>query len=309
MFTSYVGVLLFFYVNYFILIPKLYFKKKILLFIVSILAFFLMVHNVPTMVFGRHKGGPEHNQARMQPPRSNDHGPFEPGNRKPPVLPENIYFQFFFITFLSIIIRVNLRLKEAENEKLKSELAYLRGQINPHFLFNTLNSIYALTLEKSDEAPNAVVKVSHLMRFVISESSKEFVLLKKELEYLENFVGLQKLRLTDKTKLEFKIIDQSVDQLKISPLLLISFVENAFKYGVNPEVESFIKILILAEKNILTMTAENTIVANVDGLEKTCIGIQNTRKRLEMVYPKMHKLDISEDNDIYSVNLTIQLND
>lgn len=304
MFTSYIGVLLFFFINYFILIPRFYFKKKYFLFAFSILAIFLIVDNVPKMIF---EPGKPSNKLKIE-----DMKPFEiqknNGPRTTPYLPENIFFQFFLIVFVSLLLRVNMRLKETENAKLQSEIAYLKAQINPHFLFNTLNSLYALTLEKSDEAPGAVVKLSKLMRYIISESSKDFVSLDHELEYVRNFVGLQKLRLTSKTLMNFEIINQDKNKLQIAPLLLISFVENAFKYGVNPDMESFIGILINIEQGLLEMIIINSKVADADEQEKNGVGISNSRKRLEMLYPHKHQLNISETSTEYKVKLKINLN-
>lgn len=305
MFTSYLGVLIFFFINYFYLIPKFYFRKKYLLFAGSIIFIFLIVHNVPTLIFENEKE--IHERPIPKDGNIKPHFRGQPDARHAPFLPENIFFQFFLIVFISLLLRVNARLKEAENERLRTEVAYLKAQINPHFLFNTLNSLYALTIVKSNDAPDAVVKLSDLMRYIINESSKDFVELCKELEYVKNFVGLQKLRLTENTDLKFEIKNDDNNSLVIAPLLMISFIENAFKYGVDPDNESLIAISIIVEKKVLNLKVTNTMVMNTYESEKNGIGIHNSKKRLELIYPQSHNLRITEDQKYFEVKLTIEL--
>ncbi|WP_170234670.1 histidine kinase [Chryseobacterium hagamense] len=182
MFSSYVGILFFFYLNYFYFIPQLYFRKRYILFVIALIMMFLILDNLPTMIFAHWNGffqevkpvgGPLFHPSDIGPPRE--------ANKKPIRLPENIFFQFFLIVFISLLLRVSMRLKETETEKLKSEVAYLKAQINPHFLFNVLNSIYALTISKSAEAPDAVLRISSLMRYLTNDSSKDFVPVNDEL--------------------------------------------------------------------------------------------------------------------------------
>lgn len=274
------------------------------MFVASIIFIFLIVDNVPTMVF--EKNG--HIFEQGKPNKKNMPPDFKGDPRHAPFLPENIFFQFFLIVSISLLLRVNNRLKESENDRLRSEIAYLKAQINPHFLFNVLNNLYALTIVKSNEAPDAVVKLSNLMRYIINESSKDFVTLDKELEYIKNFIGLQKLRLTDKTRLDFEIKNNQKGSLVIAPLLMISFIENAFKYGVNPDKESVIIICITIEGKTVNLIVKNTIAADVCESEKNGVGIYNSSKRLEMIYPQKHKLTINESQDYFEINLIIELN-
>ena len=130
------------------------------------------------------------------------------------------------------MLKINSRLKLAEKEKVNAELSYLKAQINPHFLFNTLNSIYSLAIEKSDYTATAVVKLSSMMRYVITDASHKFVPLEKEINYISNYIELQKLRIDSSIKLMYTVTGDISDK-KIAPLVLISFIENAFKYGVN----------------------------------------------------------------------------
>lgn len=303
MFTSYIGVLAFFYINYFYLIPQFYFRKKYFSFAASIIFIFLIVHYVPTLIFEKH-----HEMHRGLPPiyRPIDLGS-RPSRNHPPIMPENIFFQFLLIVFISLLLRVNARLISSENEQLKTEVAYLKAQINPHFLFNTLNSLYALTITKSNDAPDAVIKLSALMRYTINESSRDFIELEQELDYIKNFVGLQKLRLADHTRLEFNIKNNSQESLLIAPLLMISFIENAFKYGVDPDKESAIVINITVEKTILNLKVKNTIVQQAYNTEKNGIGIYNSKKRLELIYPESYKLIITENGKYFEIDLNIEL--
>lgn len=194
-----------------------------------------------------------------------------------------------------------------QSEKLKTEVAYLKAQINPHFLFNTLNSVYALTLEKSDLAPEAILKLSSMMRYVVSESSRETVSLEKEIDYIKNYISLQQLRMDVEAALSF-IITGNPRGKSISPLLLIPFIENAFKYGLNPEEDSFVTINIDITDDELKLNIENSIV-NMDfpQEEKTEQGIENTRQRLAYLYPDKHKLHIFDTGHTFTVNLSIIL--
>lgn len=126
--------------------------------------------------------------------------------------------------FLSLLLRINKQLKESEEEKLKAEVSYLKAQINPHFLFNTLNSLYALTIEKSDYAPDAVIKLSNMMRYVVTESTNDFVSLEREISYISDFIDMQRLRISDENKLEY-IIKGDTKGRKIAPLVIIPFIE------------------------------------------------------------------------------------
>ncbi len=309
MFSSYVGILFFFYLNYFYFIPQLYFRKRYILFVVALIMMFLILDNLPTMIFAewdgffkkvKPVGGPSYHPHDKNIPHGN--------NRKPIWLPENIFFQFFLIVFISLLLRVSMRLKETETEKLKSEVAYLKAQINPHFLFNVLNSIYALTISKSDEAPDAVLRISSLMRYLTSDSSKDLVLVNDELNYIKDYVALQKLRMTANTHLIFRADKDFSHQLQIAPLILISFIENAFKYGVHPDMLSEIQIVITISSNVLILKVYNTKAVEPDDEEKNGIGIHNTQKRLNLLYPDEHKLTISENYNSYFVELTLNLN-
>ncbi|WP_299708888.1 histidine kinase [uncultured Pontibacter sp.] len=196
--------------------------------------------------------------------------------------------------------------KELEKAKLATELAFLKSQINPHFLFNTINDIYALTYQKSDLAPDALLKLSGLLRYMLRESEQEQVLLTKEADYLQDVVELQKIGLKGNAYIAYSCEGISAHQ-HIAPLLLISFVENAFKHGVCTDPAHPIIISLVVEEETLLFSVFNR--KNRDQKDRTGgIGLTNVRRRLELLYPDRHKLEIVEDDYTYTVDLTLQLN-
>lgn len=196
---------------------------------------------------------------------------------------------------------------ESDRARLQAELSELKSQINPHFLFNTLNGIYTLTLAKSDAASSAVLQLSHLLRYVMRESNADFVPLEKDLEHVQHFVRLHSLRLTDKTPLNFEI-NGPVNNKMIAPLLLLPFVENAFKYGISTQETSPVMIRVDILDYQLIFHCANKIVRrqSTEG-EQTGIGIANTRKRLQLLYPEKHQLDVWEKDGFYHVTLKLKL--
>lgn len=216
-------------------------------------------------------------------------------------------WQFLLVGSLSFLLRVNQRLGSMESEKLKTEVSYLKAQINPHFLFNTLNSLYALTLEKSDAAPNAILKLSGMMRYVVTESSRERVALQNELDYIRNYISLQELRMDEATDFRLEITGDTAGKI-ISPLILIPFIENAFKYGLNPEKKSVIYIGITTSANELTLIVKNNKVnTSLPPEEVSGRGLENTQMRLDYLYPDKHSLTITEDKDTFEVKLILLL--
>ncbi len=201
------------------------------------------------------------------------------------------------------------RLDKISREKLEAELSALKSQINPHFLFNSLNSIYSLVLKNSDKAPEALIKLSDAMRYIIYESDEEKVPLKKEIDFITNYIELQKLRMSDKDKLAFSVPER-IENLKIAPLLLIPVIENGFKYGIKGETEaSFINVSIKIDKNSLSLFVKNNL-GTVDDIEREKphgTGLANLKKRLSLIYPGRHLLEIDQTKDNFTVNLSIDL--
>lgn len=195
--------------------------------------------------------------------------------------------------------------KTLETEKLNAELAFLKSQINPHFLFNSLNNIYSLAYQKSDKAPEAILKLSEIMRYMLYESNDDKVSLEDEINYLENYIELQKLRVKEQVYLELHInIDNY--QHRIMPLLVISFLENVFKHGVATDKEHPIRITVEVQNNRLHFKAQNK--KNRLNKDKSGgIGLINLKRRLELGYPDKHTFIIQDNDDFYSSELFVYL--
>ena len=225
------------------------------------------------------------------------------------------FFMSIFILAVSTSIRVtqawyaNEKQKNIiKSEKLNSELSFLKSQINPHFLFNTLNNIYSLANRKSEHTATAIVKLSHLMRYMLYEAKKDIVDLRNEINYLIDYIELQKLRMPDKSKVIFNIEGNESDK-KIEPMLLIPFVENAFKHGDIYSDNAKINIILRVNEKRLIFKVQNHIdesgTENKD--EGSGIGLENTEKRLELLYPNNHEFYTMSENKIFTSFMRINL--
>ena len=217
------------------------------------------------------------------------------------------YLRLLFVFIIALGIQLYKRYKKIEMKNDEAELASLKAQINPHFLFNTLNGIYAQAITKSKNTADSIQKLSAIMRYVITEANENKVLLDKEITYLKNYIELQKLRLTDKTKVNFTVSGDS-DKQKIAPLLLICFIENAFKYGVSNEVNTSIDIAIEVENDAMTLVAKNEKVRiKIENIESEKIGLKNAVKRMDLIYGKNYSLNIDDKENEFEVVLKITL--
>jgi two-component system, LytTR family, sensor kinase len=201
--------------------------------------------------------------------------------------------------------------QELAKEKLGAELNYLKGQVHPHFLFNTLNNLYSLTLQKSDTAPKIVLKLSELMSYMLYDSQSETIPLSKEINHIKNYIELEKIRYGSRLDVSFNA-SGDINGKYIAPLLLIPFVENAFKHGVSNETENaWVTIDIKVKDDLLTVKVENSrssSLAATDKLNyKNGIGLQNVARRLELLYNGNHELVMEKETDRYLVDLKIQL--
>lgn len=194
--------------------------------------------------------------------------------------------------------------KEIEKEKLTAELNFLKAQVNPHFLFNTLNNLYYLAYSKSENTTEVIEKLSAMMRYMIYDSNYAQVQLNKEIDYMQNYISLEKLRLNDKVKINFNI-EGDTDSTRIVPLVLITFLENAFKHGVSSTTsESWINASLTCSPGKLIFEVANKKVAKTTE-EKSGIGLQNVKRRLELSYPGQHVLEINDSPTEYRVRLDI----
>lgn len=224
-----------------------------------------------------------------------------------------LLFPYILITFISLIIRtlseyyINQKNKLiAEAHRKNSELIYLRKQINPHFLFNSLNAIYSLANKKSDLVVDAIVTLSELMRYMLYETDNKSVSLEKEINYIKNYIELQKLRLSNIENIHVKIQGETQDKY-IEPLLLISFIENAFKFGTDYRGATHVKIKIIITGNDLDFWVENRVEKKNVPPENSGIGITNIESRLKLLYPDSHTLSITEEDSVYAVYLNLKL--
>ena len=222
----------------------------------------------------------------------------------------SLYFLIYiFITSLFRLARGYFRLHEIEKEKTLAELKALKSQINPHFLFNSLNNIYSLARKNSTQTPDKIIQLSDLMRHIIYDSDVDYILLEKEIEMIRNYIELQNLRTSNKDSIQLEVLGE-IKNRKIAPLLFLPFVENSFKHGLKGAAENiFVNIKIEVSGNILNFEIENGIGEPIDSGDSKYkgIGIINVKKRLELIYPNLHSLKISDKQNIYKVLLQVQL--
>ncbi|WP_315816481.1 sensor histidine kinase [Paraflavitalea speifideaquila] len=214
-----------------------------------------------------------------------------------------------FIKLANSLIISEKQKKALENERLNAELNFLKLQINPHFLFNTLNSIYSQAHLKSEQTEYSILKFSQIMRYVLYDSTTEKIPLTRDLEYIRNYIDLQKLRISKNITIQYEVSGVTNDLL-IAPLLLITFIENAFKHGISYSSPSAIDIRIGVIGTDLSLTVGNTIIRKpmpVGEISGGGVGLVNARRRLDVLYPGRYLLDISDNNSIYVVNLKITL--
>lgn len=196
------------------------------------------------------------------------------------------------------------RAAKAEADKANAELSFLKAQINPHFLFNTLNNIYSLAIRQHENTADSIMKLSNIMRYVTDDVNRDFVSLEDELECITNYIDLQRLRLSKKVNVEYSVTGE-VQGKRIPPLVLMTFIENVFKYGISNHEPSTITIKIFAEEKNITFFCQNKLFSTERKVERTGIGIANTRQRLEHLYPNRHLLNITSGEGLYTVQLTL----
>ena len=311
---------IFFYINYSFFIPTFLFKKKVVRYLVfsGLLlsgSFFLkgyLLSSVPSAeYFDINKSSVQLIQFVSQ---SNA------GNSAGLVLPFNVFSIFMLNTFVilyvaSLSLRVieewrnNEKFKtQLANEKHSAELSLYRQQINPHFVFNTLNNIYSLSISNSKDVSESILKLSSILRYILYESENEILDSADELSIIDDYIQLQKLRLDNDVSLSYKVYCEPVEY-KIEPLIIITLLENAFKYGVAPGCGAFIEINLVILNGKLTLTIRNKIVRELSP-EKSLhsgIGLKNMKQRLELLYPDRYKYNVNINNMIYSVFLEIEL--
>jgi len=224
----------------------------------------------------------------------------------------NIVFAIIITTAIKIVkngLREKLRYQEILAKQLETELNLLKSQINPHFLFNTLNNIYSLSLDKSDKVPETILKLSELMRYVFKSLDKKLVPLSREYQFMQTYIELERLRLNDPSCVKFAV-SGVMDDLQIAPIILIPFVENSFKHGAGQSSNNFYLTVDLSiNDTFLKFMLENNIPDSIKNKNQnsTRVGIANVRRRLELLYQAKHKLQIQEIDNKFKVYLELDL--
>lgn len=201
------------------------------------------------------------------------------------------------------------KIEDLRNEQMRSELSFLRSQISPHFIFNILNSIVYLIRTKADKkAEEVTIRLSSLMRYMLYDSDQSMVPLDREVEYVQNYIDLQRMRFEDDVQINFHVIG-TVDGSMIEPMLLIPFVENAFKHGVGFVRDPFIQVNLSFEKGVLDFQVENKIGKLLEDQkdESSGIGLKNVSRRLELLYPNKHQIEIKQNEALFKVHLNMVL--
>ena len=286
------------YINILILIPLFFQKRRFLLFsileIANIFLFIFLNYFVSLAFEGKH-----------------------PDFVNEMVAEFILVLVFLIITTLikftrdSIALQdATLKIKEIERENTVSELRALKAQINPHFFFNTLNSIYSFSLDKSEKTPELILKLSELMRYILYETTDDYIAMDKQLEFLQNYIYLEQLRNEESIKIKMEVIGEST-RIMVAPLLFVPFIENAFKHvGKERNNSSFIMIsfdLTRSERIIFSVKNNKYRLSEPVNRTKEGIGLANVRKRLNLLYPSNHNLVISDSGDTFEVRLTLQL--
>ena len=205
---------------------------------------------------------------------------------------------------LALIEKLNIEKKLAESETImkRQELDFLKSQLHPHFLFNSLNTLYSLALTKAKETPEIILKLSGLLDYILYQIDQPTVSLKKEIDHISTYIDLEKTRFEDTLEVEFKVALDNEDY-EIAPMLLMPFVENAFKHGKSISVEQVVEGKLTVTNDRLTFKLENTCI---DKAFESGLGLQNIQKRLAMLYPERHELNISQEANMFKVNLEIR---
>jgi sensor histidine kinase YesM len=317
---------LIFYINYLFLVPVLFFQKKSYRYYISALALVFVFYFISDIANEKifniisKNGNPD--QIILQPGEER-HLRLPPMQTRRPrfiIAMPNAHFigytsSSLFMVFLSLGLRVLERQSKIEKmqeemgkAKLNAELALLKNQISPHFFFNTLNNIYSLIGRNNEDSKNAVIKLSKLMRYLLDESGQDYKLLSDEIEFMNNYIDLMRLRIGAKTRLNVNFPTKYKD-LMIPYLLFVSLIENAFKYGISVQEESYVNISLECEGNNILFKCENGLPESNNGpiFASTGIGLENLKKRLSLLYPGRHELKIDRTKNKYEVNLIIQL--
>jgi hypothetical protein len=298
-------MLLFFYCNYYVFIPTFYYRKQYILYSLIIILGFITIMYLPSLLTGHFNPSSSGEPMPGVPAR--------PGSLPPPRGNMSFFeevshsiFLFASVVLFSILLAVRERLLQSEKAKHATELAYLKSQINPHFLFNTLNNIYSLALLKDDHAPDAIIRLSELMRYTTRAGGLDMVSLEEEINYISNYIALQEIRFGSTASIDYQVQCRAAGK-QVAPLILVSFIENAFKHGINPDQGSHIKIDLACTDKTLSLLVFNKKTSVVRSNDESGIGLENTRARLNLLYSGRYSLLVEDGENDFTVKLTMQL--
>ena len=302
-----------FYLNYFLLVPRIYFgRKKGYYFIIAaavIVTLFFVEGYLTRHIF--HETSVESQVQEMLRNFASEHNLSRPPFGQMHLL--NFMLVCILISGFSIGLRTSEKYsfqerqqKELEKVRLSTELAFLKNQVSPHFFFNTLNNIYSLIEIDKNNAQEAILKLSKLMRYLLYESEQGVVKLDQEIEFMNNYIDLMKLRLSNKVDLQISFPDSS-NGIMIPPLLFIPFIENAFKHGISYKEKSFIHISLMIQQEDIYFECSNSIVSNGDSKNSpfSGIGLENVSKRLNLLFPDKHNIKLSQTDSVFNIKLMI----
>jgi len=286
-----------FYFNYFFVLPKIFRKRKFLYFIggifLNFLVFILLRYSVEEILYPAVLGFRN----------------YQEGTSFSFYFIDNLYygstavFMSSVIWFLNYSIKTDKENRILQKEKSEAQNSLLKSQINPHFIFNTLNNIYSLVNMKSEKSLTAIEKLGDLLRFSSNEITKDFTTLGNEIQYVKSYLDLESLRIQNPENIYFS--DETKNKnLKIAPMILIPFVENAFKHG--DLKNDILEISVKTEGNNLYFYQRNKISRKQKD-QSSGIGIENVRKRLNILYPQKHQLNIDKNDDYFTINLNMEL--
>jgi LytS/YehU family sensor histidine kinase len=289
------------YLHYFLILPKLIRDKKVRPYLTKLLILLVGILMVRILVENQVFGQIATNEAYYK-------------TVKPMRVISTIWDTLTFLIFTGMIrftldwFDLENKKKQLENEKLVAELNYLKAQINPHFLFNTLHNLNYLVYTQSKNATEVIIKLSNIMRYMIYDANKEKVALRKEIAYMNDYIHLESIRLNQKFHLDFKI-NGSQDNVEIAPLVMLTFLENAFKHGVSDQEDNcWIKVQLEISDNRIEYEVSNRKLKNIPNPNlKSGFGLDNVKKRLILSYPGKHSLNIDEKDSVYTVMLTLKL--
>jgi hypothetical protein len=302
-------LLVLFYVNYWIFIPRISNTLQLLFYSLIVVAVLILYFRLPSLLSsfpepGRGPGSNADFRPGLHFPRGEFHRLMNEYSRVRLLLFALIYVFSTSAGVLQLVNRHRNRQQQAEHDKDKAQLKLLTSQVNPHFLFNTLNAIYYLAASKSDKAPDAVLQLSDIMRYTLNESQTDYVSLDQEMDFVRKYVALQQLRLTEKTAIDL-ILPQYTEGISIAPLLLIPYIENCFKYGISAHSPSTISIKIsVTGQRELRAVFSNQIFGQGQG---GGFGMQTAALRLNGIYPNNHQLDIHQTDSLFTVLIMIKL--